>query len=438
MSNALNKKEFRAITVEQGGLRFYLSALAASEILPLCPELSDGKQALLFPSERLDEESSAKFVDAVQSSQFAKTELDRTEFEEEAAKIVESSYEEDKPFQRMIDLTRINKIGAYLRSEDSLMPNPVILATRNETNVEINGNGTNSIVTLSWNGDKQPINIIDGQHRIRALRKLIEDGNPEFRDFMLPFTLLVDIPYYMQAELFAVINGRQKAVNRSLIYDLLGYLPSVTDQGIRDRAYKGEVAVQRFCHKVVKVLNVSSRSPWNSLIKMRGTGSGVVSQAALVDHLALLVKPRSKAASKFPVLFDYFKENDLVGLSKVCVIYFWGIRNAWPKYWESEQQLRSNLFGKTNGIAVMFDIMHDLIIMAGGSMKLTENFVQKYWQKAPEDRIQNPPAGGGRQYQREWYEAIKDKMFDSQELQNQLNKGKQREEERLEELGGLF
>lgn len=437
-NNESNRTEFPAITVEQGEFRFYLSALRASEVLPLCAGWGDGKDhAFLLPSEHLDEDSSAKFVNAIESSPFARTELDRTEFEEEADKIVQSCYEENKPFQRLIDMTRINKIGAYLRSEDALMPNPVILATSNETTVEVEQNGSVSRIVLLWNGDKRPVNIIDGQHRIRALRKLIDDGYSEFGNFMIAFSLLIDVPYYMQAELFAIINGRQKAVNRSLIYDLLGYLPTLSDQTIRDRAYKGEVAVQRFCHKVVKVLNLSSRSPWRSLIKMRGAGTGVVSQAAFVDHLGLLVRPRSKRASMLPVLYAYFRNNDLVGLSKVCVIYFLGIRNAWPQYWENEETLRNCLFGKTNGIAVMFNVLHDLIILVGGPAQLNEELVREYWERAPKDRIENPPAGGGREYQKEWYEAIMEHIID-EESRSQLTEKREQERARLLEVGGLF
>jgi DGQHR domain-containing protein len=437
-NNESHRTEFPAIDVEQGEFRFYLSALRASEILPLCAGWGDGRDhAFLLPSEHLDEDSSAKFVNAIESSSFARTEMDRAEFEEEADKIVQSSYEEDKPFQRLIDMTRINKIGAYLRSEDALMPNPVILATSNETTVEVERNGSVSRIVLSWLGDKRPVNIIDGQHRIRALRKLIDDGQSEFGNFMIPFSLLIDVPYYMQAELFAIINGRQKAVNRSLIYDLLGYLPTVSNQSIRDRAYKGEVAVQRFCHKVVKVLNLSSKSPWQSLIKMRGAGTGVVSQAAFVDHLTLLVKPRSKRASMLPVLYDYFKDNDLVGLSKVCVIYFLGIRNAWPQYWENEETLKNCLFGKTNGIAVMFNVLHDLSILVGGPSQLSEELVKGYWEKAPEERITNPPAGGGREYQKEWYEAIMGDILD-EESRLKLTEGLEKERTRLVQIGGLF
>jgi DGQHR domain-containing protein len=438
MNGSSNKVEFYAIAIEQRDFSFYIAALQAAQLLPLCSGWRDNGNfgTMLLRSERIDEDSALRFVDAVQTSDFARAELNKAEFEDEAEQIAQSSYEQTKPFQRLIDETRVNKIGAYLREEDALMPNPVILATREDTVVDTTAEGSIFKVTLTWSGDARPINIIDGQHRVEALRKLINDGFSEFEEFMVPFSLVIDSPYYMQAELFAIINGRQKAVNRSLIYDLLGYIP-IKDQETRDKIYKSEVAVHRFCHKVVKVLNLSNKSPWHLHIKMRGAGTGIVSQAAFVDHLAELVQPRSKRASTLPVLFQYFRNNDLVGLSRVCVLYFLGISKAWPQYWQDEKSLKNSLFGKTNGIAVMFRVLHDLTILVGGASEIDESKAEAFWKNAPEDRIANPPAGGGRKYQKEWYEAIM-RCIVGDDFRSQIAERLQSERKRLEEAGALI
>lgn len=138
-----------------------------------------------------------------------------------------------------------------------------------------------------------------------------------------------------------------------------------------------------------------------------------------------------------PVLFDYFKNNDLVGLSKICVVYFLGIRRAWPRYWENEKTLKNCLFGKTNGVAVMFKVLHDLIILSGGAERIDESEVEKFWKNAPEERIARPPAGGGRKYQKEWYEAIMEQVL-GPEFRSGIAEGIERERERLQVAGGLF
>ena len=204
-----------------------------------------------------------------------------------------------------------------------------------------------------------------------------------------------------------MINGKQKPVPRSRIYDLLGYRP-IEDKILREKAYRGELAIHRFCHLAVRVLNNSQKSPWHNRIKMRGAGLGVVTQAAMVDHLASLVIPKrnSRRITTFPVLYKYFRGGDLVGLAKICVIYFLGIAKAWPDHWKSSHVLQNCLFGKTSGVAVMFMVLHDLCLLKGGPEMLTVEIIESYWRKAPLDRITKPPAGGSRGFQLEWYRAI--------------------------------
>lgn len=438
----VDRKEIIAIRVSQGGFMYYLTALKASEILPLCKGLRENESStlLLKLEEAQEAQQEDKFIEAIQASDFAKAELERSSLDEDVEKIQQDTYDKDRPFQRLIIQTKVNKIAAYLLEDDALMPNSVILATRDEVDVDVQEITSGSAIfkiILSWSASL-PINIIDGQHRIEALRKLISDGYSEFNDFMIPFSLLIDLPYYMQAELFAIINGRQKAVNRSLIYDLLGYMP-LSNQETREKAYQSELVVQRFCHKAVKVLNLSTSSPWNSLIKMRGTGEGVVTQAAFVDHLAMLVTPRknSKRLSTLPILYPYFKNNDLLGLTKVCVTYFLGLKAAWPEYWENEESLKESLFGKTNGVAVMFTLLHALAILLGGPEKVTKEDIEKYWLKAPKERIENPPVGGGKGYQKEWYRAIWRDMI-GEDIRIEDTKQFDNERNRLLKEGGLF
>jgi DGQHR domain-containing protein len=397
----LKTQSFSAIRVMQKDYVFYLSVLPVSTLVHLGAGLK--ASGLAGAQGELSRQDQQALVDSLITSEFAK----------EVEQLQAQTYDESDPFQRVIDETRIRAISAYLQEENALMANPIILASRDSTEVEIAPVDNSSFVSLSltWT-ENVPTNIIDGQHRLEALRRLVATGHATFNDFEVPFTILFDVPFYLQAELFSVINGRQKPVNRSRIYDLLGYR-AISDPKLRDKAYRGEMAVHRFCHHIVRTLNESRRSPWNSLIKMRGAGAGVVTQAAFVDHLTQFVVPRkdSNRLVFLPVFYPYFKNNDLVGLAKVLVLYFLGIRRAWPTYWESAESLRASFFGKTNGVAVMFRLLHDMIIMEGDAEQLSVEIVAEYWRRAPAERIESPPAGGGRGYQNEWYAAIRAVMF---------------------------
>ncbi len=254
----------------------------------------------------------------------------------------------------------------------------------------------------------------------------------------MPVCLLLELPFYLQAELFAVINGKQKPVPRSRIYDLLGYRP-IKNTELREKAYKGELAIHRFCHLAVRVLNNTQKSPWHNRIKMRGSSPGIVTQAAMVDHLASLLIPKKNflRVLNFPLLYRYFKAGDLLGFSKVCVIYFLGIANAWPDIWKNDEKLKATLFGKTSGVAVMFMILHDLALLEDGAEFLTVEKVEKYWKNAPLDRINKPPQGGSRGYQLEWYRAIMEKIVGADYL-GKIATAREKIRGKMKNEGGLF
>jgi DGQHR domain-containing protein len=419
----------RSLRVVQGDITFYLASLPAADLFQICAGLRQDtfRQRLIEESdgESADEEA-RHFVDSVSTSVVAS----------DVKRIESEPYEETEPFQRLIDETRVRKIATYLDEDFALIPNSIILAVRNSATCDI-GKGDAAPITLEWS-EEVPTNIIDGQHRVEALRLFLGSDPKAAAEFHVPVCILVDLPYYAQANMFAVINGRQKQVSRSRIYDLLGYMP-IKDPTTKERAYQGEMAIHRFCHHVVRVLNTSSKSPWHDRIKMRGSGEGLVTQAAFVTDLAQLVAPRrdTPKLSRFPVFFPYFQSNDLVGLAKTCVIYFLGIARAWENVWQADENLKTSLFGKSNGIAVMFLILHDLAILAGGPEHLTVDDVKARWAKAPAERINNPPTGGSRGYQLEWYRAMMAKMIGA-DFESQVAAASPPIRQRLREIGGLY
>lgn len=414
----------------QHDVTFYLTSLSASELFKICA----GLRQKAFREQLIDveethgaaDEEARKFVESISTSVVAA----------EVRQVEAEPYGEDEPFQRLIDETRVRKISAYLEEDFALIPNSIILAVRDTTSCEI-GRGSTPSITLQWEEDV-PTNIIDGQHRVEAMRLHLNNGNGAAEKFSVPVCILVDLPYYAQAEMFAVINGRQKQVSRSRIYDLLGYMP-IKNAAMKERAYKGEMAIHRFCHHVVRVLNTSKKSPWHERIKMRGTAGGLVTQAAFGTDLARLVAPRrdSPKLALFPIFFPYFQDNDLVGMAKVCIIYFLGIARTWPEHWQEDAALKPSLFAKSNGIAVMFLILHDLVILAGGPEALTVDGVKSRWEKAPRERIDRPPTGGSRGYQMEWYHAMMTEMV-GEDFAQQVAAAAEPVRKRLRETSGLY
>src|SRR5579872_144121 len=397
------KISLQVLPVQQRDITFYITTVRASQLAELCSGLrvSPYREASVDEIGVQKPEDARKLVKSLEDSAFAK----------EVMAMQATSYDEDDPYQRILDKARVKEIAKYLLEEDSILPNSIILAAREDIGVQFKKDST---LAVEWEPAtvQEPFNIIDGQHRVEGLKLIATERAEEYRDFQVAVTVLVDLPFYVQAELFSVINGRQKPVSRSRIYDLLGYMP-LKDQTTRRQAYLGEMAVQRFCHHAVKVLNTSSKSPWRGRVKMRGTGQGVITQAALIDHLAVyLVPKRDRANMRYlPVLYPYFKASDMVGLARLLVMYFVGISLAWPDQWKTDEALGHSLFGKTNGVAVMFALLHDLIVEAGNVGSLEIELVKKMWAKVPPTLINTPPPCGSKGFQTEVIAKVLGAMF---------------------------
>jgi DGQHR domain-containing protein len=419
----------QVLKVQQRDTTFYITRVAAKDFASLC----SGLRASPYRETSLDEigvhnpEDARQLVKALEDSAFAK----------EVMALQATSYDEDDPYQRILDNARVKEIARYLSEEDSILPNSVILAAREDVQVTLDAN---SALVIDWEPSSvtEPFNIIDGQHRVEGMKLIAEQRPTEYQDFEVAVTILVDLPFYVQAELFSVINGRQKPVSRSRIYDLLGYMP-VKDPDTRRQAYLGEMAVQRFCHDAVKVLNSSAKSPWHQRIKMRGTGEGVITQAALIDHLSAYIVPKKERAnmSYLPLLYSYFKDSDIVSLARLLVMYFLGISLAWPKQWETPEALSSSLFGKTNGVAVMFAVLHDLIVDSGDVGSLEIEAVKKRWSVVPAPLITDPPPGGSKGIQAEITAKVVRAMF-GDDYDTKLRKRVEQFKPRLREIGGLL
>lgn len=194
--------------------------------------------------------------------------------------------------------------------------------------------------------------IIDGQHRLKGLdrlhKRLIEriailvrlqtrrtreqedelknarEIQQRLEDFQVPISLLVDFDLAEQAMVFASVNFNQKPVSRSFYYDIFGTFES-------DR-----VTPISFTHELVLHLNNSEKSPLHDMIKLLGSGPGLVSQAFVGTRLTLLIDPDHPKA----VFADFFLRRQINTIeasrqfATIIRSFFAavkdGMRYAWP------------------------------------------------------------------------------------------------------------
>lgn len=127
-------------------------------------------------------------------------------------------------YQRELQKRRISEVKHYLESADGVFPSSVLLSYRSSNfkfKASPGGAPSSSIGTLEL-GDKKPkLYVIDGQHRIEALRAAIAEDPARFKDFPVPFTLLVNPDVFEEARWFYLVNSKAKRVPIELAEELL-------------------------------------------------------------------------------------------------------------------------------------------------------------------------------------------------------------------------
>ena len=141
----------------------------------------------------------------------------------------------------------------------------------------------NKIWTDRWTPLVSPIEIIDGQHRIKAFDHISEvHGNYDF-----PVIAYHDLDFTWQAYLFYTINIKPKRINTSLAYDLM---PLLRIQDWLEHDLNGPDVYKKVrAQELTEIMWKSPISPWHNRINMLGdvgdAKGGPVSQNAFINSL---------------------------------------------------------------------------------------------------------------------------------------------------------
>ena len=242
-----------ALEIHQAGTTFYLARFSAREVVKLVAFVQRGGKDRRRTRGR---EMQDHVWNALQQAPF-----------------------EENSYQREIKAHKIQDIVHYyekIEEELPLIPTPILLAAKEPILVEPG----RPLVTLQIPQEAGAFGIIDGQHRMLALKVYVEQ-HPE-TTFDVPVAIFTGQSVAHMVELFAVINSTQTRVPRSHIYDLTLERPThLQEPGLAD------------AYRVVKFLNLDETSPLKGKIRMTGSGGGGwLAQAPLVDELMSLFEDK--------------------------------------------------------------------------------------------------------------------------------------------------
>jgi DGQHR domain-containing protein len=207
---------------------------------------------------------------------------------------------ESEGIQRRLQIERINDIKDYIQSSSSnFFPNSILLSVdvskieEFDKQYEVYEENETGYFTFP---EETTFTVIDGQHRLAGL---FISNEEIIQDFEIVAILLFNVSISTAAKLFADINGKQKAVNRSLIYDLYSQINVKELEEIKN------------FHVIAQKFYTDEKSPLFRQIKMLGIGKGAISQAFFIDYVMEAISDTDLVNTElqdiYTQLFYYFK-----------------------------------------------------------------------------------------------------------------------------------
>ncbi len=303
-----------------------------------------------------------------------------------------------KGTQRQRRRPRIADIARFITTSEATFPNTIILAANyqeNGTLLEPTSEDDGEVDPVRWRvqvrddgcleliipTNRKLANIIDGQHRLLAFGES-EIVSNENRQMELVCAVFLDLPSAYQGYLFATINFNQKAVDKSLAYQLYGLTGDQDVDSAPDVWSPDRTAVA-----LSKRLNLDQASPFYRRIKVAALNErflfkeGVqgldwrVSTATVVDGILKLFSksPRLDRHRMFDLAHEapsrsilpddhtplrnlYLKKNDKAIYETVLNFF----KAAQEVFWTNSPP--NSYIKKTVGIQALFEVLNHILI----------------------------------------------------------------------------
>jgi DGQHR domain-containing protein len=264
----------------------------------------------------------------------------------ERYEIPRRSYGERRGYQRPVSPPRVNRLVADLLADRVDLPTAVLLNVRDfqedEHLVQRDG-------ALYFRPDGR-LYVVDGQHRIEALAKLIERAPERWSSFPIAFVCLLGADELEEMTEFYVVNSTAKSVRTDLAYDLLRQRAEADPSLMRELLERGES--WKVEGKLITEQLAGSSSLWKGRIRFPGEPAGetLISSAGMVSSIRpLLATP----------YFEAIATQDKV---RVLAAYWEGIAQILPEVFQGAVKYALQ---KATGVQVM----HKLLIVVLESLR---------------------------------------------------------------------
>lgn len=175
-----------------------------------------------------------------------------------------SEDDEEEGYQRKPNTTRVGEVARYLEKDPKpLLPTSVLLSYRGRLTVRPCESGALCVDVP----DDAKLWIVDGQHRVGGIERLVGMGRERFRDYMVPVVIVEFADVEDEANQFRVINETMRKVPTDLARRLLaqGYAHVGGRRQLRETQAKR--VWETMAVEIIKALGSDADSPWRGRIQ---------------------------------------------------------------------------------------------------------------------------------------------------------------------------
>jgi DGQHR domain-containing protein len=216
-----------------------------------------------------------------------------------------------KGYQRQPQDARINSLANDLRKDRTDLPTAVLLNIRNRDAKAALDGGLLKIANNLAATDPVKFYVVDGQHRVLALEKLMEEDSERWAHFMIPFVCLIGATEDQEMEQFYIVNSTAKSVKTDLALALLRRRAEGDDEVYEALQEKGK-EWQVIGQALVERLAVDSQI-WRNRVRLASMEKGetTIPSASMVTSLKpVLSSPyfaRLKQDQQMKVIEGYWR-----------------------------------------------------------------------------------------------------------------------------------
>lgn len=219
-------------------------------------------------------------------------------------------------YQRPPQQTRINELANDLINGRVDLPTSILLNIRGKNAKAALADGFIDLEKLKDGKKAYIFHVVDGQHRIKALDKLIQETDEDtWSKFKIPFICMIGASQRDEMEQFYTINTKAKPVRTDLAYELLIRRSEDDEQLMDDLAAKGQDWIVK-AQNIVQRLSENS-PPWRSRIRF-----------AAMEKAATILPAASLVTSLKPLLnSSYFGMLNIDQQVKILDAFWRGLRS---------------------------------------------------------------------------------------------------------------